>query len=63
MHFDIKGNVDKYGTKNEFLVLVLSLTFLNAIVYLILTNIYKIDPKKYAAQNKERLQRTELTYQ
>jgi uncharacterized membrane protein len=57
MHFDLKGNVDKYGTKNDFLILVLSLTFVNAIVYLLLTNIYKIDPKKYAAQNKERLQR------
>jgi uncharacterized membrane protein len=57
MHFDIKGNVDKYGTKNDLLTLVLGLTVLNAVVYLILTNIYKIDPKKYAALNKDRLQR------
>jgi uncharacterized membrane protein len=57
MHFDIKGNIDRYGSKNELLVLVLSLTVLNAIVYLVVTNIYKIDPKKYAAQNKERIQR------
>ncbi len=57
MHFDIKGNVDSYGTKKGFLILVLALTVVNAIVYLIITNIYKIDPKKYAAQNKERMQR------
>jgi len=57
MHFDIKGNVDRYGTKNGFLILILSLTLVNAIVYLIITNIYKIDPKKYAAQNKDRMQR------
>ena len=57
MHFDIKGNVDSYGTRNDLLKLVLGLTILNAVVYLILTNIYKIDPKKYAALNKDRLQR------
>ena len=57
MHFDLKGNVDRYGNKHELLILVLSLTALNAVVYLIVTNVYKIDPKRYAAQNKERLQR------
>ncbi len=57
MHFDLKGTIDRYGTKHELLILVLSLTLGNAVVYLIVTNIYKIDPKKYAAQNKERMQR------
>ena len=57
MHFDLKGNVDRYGSKNELLILITALTALNAIVYLVITNIYKIDPKKYAAQNKDRLQR------
>jgi len=57
MHFDIKGNVDRYGTKNDLLTLVLGLTILNAVVYLVITNVYKIDPKKYAALNKDRLQR------
>jgi uncharacterized membrane protein len=33
------------------------LTAVNMLVYLIVLNVYKIDPKKYAAQNKERLQR------
>ena len=39
------------------MILVLSLTALNAVVYLIITNIYKIDPKKYATKNKDRMQR------
>src|ERR1700712_3362004 len=56
MHFDLKGNIDRYGTKNELLTLIASLTALSAVVYLIITNIYKIDPKKYAFQNKGRLQ-------
>jgi uncharacterized membrane protein len=57
MHFDLKGNIDRYGTKNGFLIMILTLTVLNAIVYLLITNFYKIDPRKYAAQNKERMQR------
>jgi uncharacterized membrane protein len=57
MHFDLKGNVNRYGSKNELLMLIAGLTVLNAAMYLIVTNIYKIDPKKYAAQNKDRLQR------
>ncbi len=57
MNFDLKGNVDRVGSKNELLVLVLALAGINAIVYLIIANIYKIDPKKYAAQNKERIER------
>lgn len=57
MHFDLKGKVDNYGTKHDLLVLVLSLTLVNAIVYLIIANIYKIDPRKNAAQNKDRMRR------
>jgi uncharacterized membrane protein len=57
MHFDLKGNVDRYGTKHDLLILVLSLTALNALMYLIVSNIYKIDPRKNAAQNKDRLKR------
>lgn len=56
MHFDLQGKVDRYGSKNELLILVAILTAVNAVIYLIVTNVYKIDPKKYAAQNKERLQ-------
>ncbi|MBS1747851.1 MAG: SdpI family protein [Bacteroidetes bacterium] len=57
MHADLHGNVDRYGSKNELMVLMIVLTVVNAILYIIVSNIYKIDPKKYAAQNKERLQR------
>ena len=57
MHFDLKGNVDQYGTKTDLLIMTALLTSLNMLAYLAILNIYKIDPKKYAAQNKERLQR------
>ena len=57
MHFNLKGNIDRYGNKNELLLLVLLLTVLNVGVYLLLTNMYRIDPKKHAADNKTRLHR------
>jgi len=57
MHFDLKGNVDQYGTKTDLLIMTAVLTGLNMLLYMVILNIYKIDPKKYAAQNKERLQR------
>ena len=57
MHFDLNGNVDSYSSKNNFLIMVLVLTAANIIVYLLIKNIYRIDPKKYAAQNKDRMQR------
>ncbi len=56
MHFDLQGQPDKYGSKTELITVVAILVAVNAIVYLILTNIYRIDPKKYAAENRDRLQ-------
>ncbi len=57
IHFDINGNVDNYTSRNNFLFLMIALTVGNMIVYLVVKNIYRIDPKKYAAQNKDRMQR------
>jgi uncharacterized membrane protein len=57
IHFDLKGNIDKYGSKKELLTTAIILIITNAVVYLILTNIYRIDPKKYASENKSRLHR------
>jgi uncharacterized membrane protein len=57
MHFDLKGNVDRFGSKNELIIMSSVMILMNAVVYLILTNIYRIDPKRYAAENKSRLYR------
>ena len=57
LHFNLKGNIDRYGSKNELLLLVLLLTALNVGIYFLLTNMYRIDPKKNAADNKSRLRR------
>ena len=55
MHFDWKGNPDRYGNKKELIFLIGILVLVNFLVYLLLTNVHKIDPKRYAAENKERL--------
>jgi uncharacterized membrane protein len=57
MHFDFKGNADRYGNKKELLIPVIILTVISLFVYYLFTNIYRLDPKKYAAENKGRLQR------
>ena len=57
MHFNLKGNVDRYGSKNELIIMVLILTLLNAVIFLLLPEVYRIDPKRYAAENKSRLYR------
>src|SRR5258706_11124886 len=55
MHFDLKGNIDRYGSKNELMVMTIVLTLVTAAIYLFLPLVYKIDPKRYAAENKNRL--------
>ena len=57
MHFNLKGNVDRYGSKNELIIMTSVLTFLNAVIYLLLPQVYRIDPKRYAVENKSRLHR------
>ena len=57
MHFDLQGNADRFDSKNGFLWFIGIMLVANAGMYLLLTNIYRIDPKKYAAENKDRLQR------
>lgn len=56
-HFDIRGMADKYNSKNEFLLFMGVMAVVSVGLYFLLTNIYRIDPKKYAAENKDRLQK------
>src|SRR6185436_17883130 len=48
MHFDLKGNPDRFGNKSELLVMAVVLSAMSILIYFVLSNIYKIDPKKYA---------------
>jgi uncharacterized membrane protein len=60
MHFDIEGKPDRLGTRNELMTMTFILIGISALVYLLLTNIYRIDPKKYASENKSRLKKLGL---
>ncbi len=50
VHFGINGTPDKYGPKNEIFIWPAVCTVLSILVYLLLTNIYKLDPKRRAAK-------------
>jgi len=45
-HFGLNGSPDKYGDKSEVIVIMLILTAAGMVTYLLLQNLYKIDPKK-----------------
>ena len=57
MHFDFQGNADKYDSKNEFLLFMGIMFIVSIGIYFLLTNIYRIDPKRNAAENKGHLQK------
>ena len=46
IHFGINGTPDKYGQRNEIFLWPAICTALSILVYLLLTNIYKLDPKR-----------------
>ena len=60
-HYDLKGNPDKYGSKNELWLLVGLIALVSVLIYLLITNAYRIDPKKHAVENKDRLFRIAFT--
>ena len=57
LHFDWQGHPERYGNKTELLLMVSILGLISIGLFFLLSNIYRIDPKKYAAENKDRLQR------
>jgi uncharacterized membrane protein len=57
IHFNLNGEVDRYGSRNELIIMTLILTVVNVSVYLLLPQVYRIDPKRYAEENKSRLHR------
>lgn len=57
MHFDLQGKPDRYGNKSELLVMTIVLSVMCAGIFFLLSNIYRIDPKRAAAENKDRLKR------
>jgi len=57
MQFGWDGEVNRYGSKLELIFVVVLLTVVNIGVYLLLRNVHKIDPKRYGAENRNRMTR------
>lgn len=57
VHYNLSGAPDRYGNKNTMLVVTALLVLVNAGIYLLLSNIHRIDPKKSAVENKDRMLR------
>jgi uncharacterized membrane protein len=56
MHYNLKGEIDRYGNKSELILLVSIITGVSIGVYFLLSNINRIDPKKkYRAENLPRM--------
>ncbi len=60
-HFDIHGNPNEFGNKNQLWIGIGAIAIIGALIFLLLTQVYKIDPKKHAAENKDRLLRIGFT--
>ncbi|MCG2617923.1 SdpI family protein [Terrimonas sp. NA20] len=54
LHFDINGNPDRYGSKKELWGSALLLLGVSIGVYLMITNINRIDPKRYAKEMQDK---------
>ena len=52
MHFGFDGKPDQFGDKQRALYIPLSITLAALLVYLLLTNIYKLDPSGTPATSK-----------
>lgn len=54
MHFDLHGNPDRFGSKNELWFTAALLAGISAGIYLLTTNLHRIDPKRAAREVKDR---------
>lgn len=50
LHFDINGKADGFGPKSKLWFVVILMAVVSAVVYLLVNNLPKIDPKKTAGQ-------------
>jgi uncharacterized membrane protein len=57
MHFDFNGKPDRYGNKSELVLMTILLFVVSLVVYYLMVNINRIDPKRYARENSSRFQK------
>jgi uncharacterized membrane protein len=57
LHFNIDGQPDRMGSRNELITSIIVLSVVSFLVWLLLVNIHRIDPKRHVAENRGRMQR------
>ena len=60
MHFDLNGNPDRYGNKNELWATGALLFVVTIGTYLLMTNIHRIDPKRYQKEMQDKYDKLAL---
>jgi len=55
--FSLDGNAERFGSKSELLIIMGVLTAVNIALYLLLSNAYRLDARKYGKENKDRMGR------
>jgi|SRR6218665_507740 len=61
MHFDLNGTPDRYGNKNELWASVAIMIAISIGTYLLVTNIHRIDPKRYAKEMQDKYDKIAVT--
>jgi len=61
MHFDHHGNPDRYGNKAELWATAAIMTIAGIGTYLLITNIHRIDPKRYAREMQDKYDKIAAT--
>jgi uncharacterized membrane protein len=56
-HFNLKGEPDEFSNKSQLWIWICVIAAVSILIYLLLINVHRIDPKKHAAENKDRLLR------
>jgi uncharacterized membrane protein len=60
-HFDLSGTADAYGHKRSIWLISFLLASVSLLVYLLFSNLPKIDPKRTARQSPELFRKMALT--
>lgn len=59
LHFDINGDIDRWGSRNEMVVTMAALSVVSLLLYILFSNLHRIS-KKAPAANKDRMQKMGL---
>jgi immunity protein, SdpI family len=60
-HFNLHGEPDQFGSKTQLWIGIGAFAVVSVLIYLLLINVHRIDPKKRAIENKDRLLRIAFT--